>query len=85
MVKEKHATLGSAGSDTSNIADRDQMTAQALVPIRRTGPVAAFDKCRALADQINAMLLESGSEQLADKVMELQAYLECAAAVLKKM
>jgi hypothetical protein len=85
MVNEKHATLGSAGSDTSDIADRDQMTEQALVAIRRAGPVAALDKCRALADQINAMLLESESERLADTVMELQAYLERAAAVLKKM
>jgi hypothetical protein len=38
-----------------------------------------------LADRINTMLSERETEELADTVAELQAYLERAAAVLKKM
>jgi hypothetical protein len=87
MVKENHATLGSAGSDTSDIADRDQMTEQALAAIRRTGPGAALEKCRGLADQINAELLQRQLEYLTEpsEVAELHAYLARAAAVLKKL
>jgi hypothetical protein len=85
MVKENHATLGSAGSDTSDIADRDQMTEQALAAIRRTGPVAALEKCRGLADQINAELLQLEYLIKPSEVAELQAYLARAAAVLKKL
>jgi hypothetical protein len=85
MVKEKDSTLGGAGINATEIADRDRMTEQALSAIRRTGPAAALDRCRVLADRINAMLSERETEQLADTVAELQAYLERAAAVLKQM
>ena len=85
MVQEKDPALGSADSDATEIADRERMTEQALSAIRRTGPAAALDRCRVLADRINTILSERETEQLADTVSELQAYLERAAAVLKKM
>jgi hypothetical protein len=61
------------------------MTELAISAIRRTGPAAALDRCRVLADRINTILSERETEQLADTVSELQAYMERAAAVLKKM
>jgi hypothetical protein len=82
MVKAKTPAPGSAANE---IADRDRMTEQALSAIRRTGPAAALDRCRVLADRINTVLLERETEELTDTVAELQAYLERAAAVLKKM
>jgi hypothetical protein len=85
MVKAKAPAPGSAGSDSNEIADRDRMTEQAISAIRRTGPAAALDRCRVLADRINTMLSERETEELADTVADLQAYLERAAAVLKKM
>jgi hypothetical protein len=85
MVKAKAPAPGSAGSDATEIADRDRMTEQAISAIRRTGPAVALDRCRVLVDRINALLSERATEQSADSVVELQAYLERAAAVLKKM
>ena len=85
MVKAKAPAPDSAGSDSNEIADRDRMTEQALSAIRRTGPAAALDRCRMLADRINTVLSERETEELADTVADLQAYLERAAAVLKKM
>jgi hypothetical protein len=85
MVKAKAPAPGSAGTDATEIVDRDRMTEQAISAIRRTGPAAALDRCRVLADRIDTMLSERETEQLADTVAELQAYLERAAAVLKKM
>ena len=85
MVKAKAPAPDSVGSDANEIVDRDEMTEQVLSAIRQTGPAAALDRCLALADRINTRLLERETEQLADTVAELQAYLERAAAVLKKM
>jgi hypothetical protein len=85
MVNEKDPTLGSSGIDATEIADRDRMTVQAISAIRRTGPAVALARCRVLADRINILLSERETEQLADTVAELQAYLERAAAVLKKI
>jgi hypothetical protein len=85
MVKQNAPAVGGAGSDATEIGDRDRMTEQALSAIRRTGPAAALERCRVLADRIDTMLSENDPKRLADTIVELQAYLERAAAVLKKM
>jgi hypothetical protein len=86
MVDEKSATRRvKAKERRPDLEDRDRMTAKALSAIRQTGTAAALEKCRGLADQINAKLSEIESKHFVDTVMELQAYLERAAAVLKKM
>ena len=85
MFKAKAPAPESIGSDANEIVDRDEMTEQVLSAIRQTGPAAADDGGHVLADRINTILLECETEQLADTVAELQAYLERAAAVLKKM
>jgi hypothetical protein len=65
-----------------DLEDRERMTEKALAAIRQTGPAAALEKCRALADQINAELLQREKiEPFA--VAELQAYLTRANAVTK--
>jgi hypothetical protein len=64
------------------LEDRERMTQKALAAIRQTGPAAALEKCRALADQINAELVQREKiEPFA--VAELQAYLTRANAVIK--
>jgi hypothetical protein len=88
MVKEKAAKrTGKSRRDTTDIQDRDRITEEALSAIRQTAPAAALAKCRVLADQINTELSESEPEQFVDTLMvaQLQAFLERAAAVLKKM
>jgi hypothetical protein len=74
----KHKTYGK---------DREQMTEEALSAIRKTGTAAALEKCRMVADLINAQIEGADSEHFVDtsSVADLQAFLERAAAVLKKM
>jgi hypothetical protein len=69
------------------LADRERMTARALSRIRQSGTAAALDKCNGLADQINAKLLKLECKDFAQasEVQELRAFLERAAAVLKKL
>jgi hypothetical protein len=65
---------------------REGMTKSAVFAIRKTGTMAALEKCQVLANLINAHLMEVTSERFdASAVAELQAFLERAAAVLKKM
>jgi hypothetical protein len=66
---------------------RERMTKKAVSAIKKTGTVAALEKCRVLVNLINAHLVEATSERFVDAsaVAELQAFLERAAAVLKKM
>jgi hypothetical protein len=69
------------------LEDRERMTEKALTAIRRTGPASAVERCSRLVDQIEAEL----SKRLLKGVIEpseledLQAFLERAAAVLKKL
>jgi hypothetical protein len=59
---------------------------RALSTIRQTGTAAALEECSGLADQINAKLLQCQSKDFAQAEVEaLQAFLERAAAVLKKL
>ena len=88
MVDEKSATRRvKAKERRPDLEDRDRMTAKALSAIRQTGTAAALEKCRGLADQINAELLQRQLEYLTEpsEVAELHAYLARAAAVLKKL
>ena len=88
MVKEKVARrrTGKARKGTTDIQDRERMTEEAHSAIRQTGTAAALEKCRVLADQINAELSEREPQHFVDTstVAELQVFLERAAAVLKK-
>jgi hypothetical protein len=67
--------------------DRDRMTEKALSAIRRTGPAAALERCSRLADQIEAELSQRQLKGVIEPsaVEDLQAFLERAAAVLKKL
>jgi hypothetical protein len=88
MVGEKSATRRVKTKERRPVLeDRERMTEKALSAIRQTGTAAALEKCRGLADQINAELLQSQVENLIEPstVAELQAYLARAAAVLKKL
>jgi hypothetical protein len=71
----------------AELEDRERMTERALSAIRQTGNAAALDKCSALADQINAKLLELQFKDFdqGSAVQELRVFLERAAAVLKKL
>jgi hypothetical protein len=84
------ATEKSTARDTErriDLEDRERRTEKALTAIRRTGPAAALERCSRLVDQIEAEL----SKRLLKGVIEpseledLQAFLERAAAVLKKL
>jgi hypothetical protein len=85
------ATEKSTASDakcSTDLEDRERMTEKVLTAIRRAGPAAALERCTRLADQIEAEL--SSQIQLEDfiepsAVEDLQAFLERAAAVLKKL
>jgi hypothetical protein len=84
------ATEKSTARDTkrsTDLEDRERMTEKALVAIRRTGPAAALERCSRLADQIEAELSQRKLEDLIEPsaVADLQAFLERAAAVLKKL
>jgi predicted transcriptional regulator of viral defense system len=63
------------------------MTEKVLAAIRRTGSAAALERCSRLADQIDAGLSQRKLEDLIEPsaVADLQAFLERAAAVLKKL
>jgi hypothetical protein len=86
MVDEKRATWPVKVKEPA-LGDRERMTEEALSAIRQTGTAAALEKCRGLADQINAELLQRQLENLIEpsEVAELQTYLARAAAVLKKL
>jgi hypothetical protein len=67
--------------------DREQMTEEALFDIRKAGTAAALENCLVLAEQINAQLERATSEHFVDTswLSDLQAFLERAAAVLKRI
>ena len=67
------------------LTDREDRTSISANEIEKNGAQAALDRCRALARQIQSDLLNKKADDFVDTVMELQAYLERAAAVLKKM
>jgi predicted transcriptional regulator of viral defense system len=84
------ATEKSTARDTersTDLEDRERMTEKALTAIRRTGPAAALERCSRLADQIEAELSQRQLKGLIDPsaVADLQALLERATAVLKKL
>jgi hypothetical protein len=63
------------------------MTERALSEIRQFGSAAAITKCRELANQIETKLLQSEPKDFLEPaaVEEVLAYLQRAAAVLKKL
>jgi uncharacterized protein YhaN len=84
------ATEKSTARDTkrsTDLEDRERMTEKARTAIRRTGPAAALERCSRLADQIEAELSHRQLKDLIDPsaVADLQAFLERATAVLKKL
>jgi hypothetical protein len=84
------ATEKSTARDTersADLEDRERMTEKALNAIRRTGPAAALERCSRLADQIEAELSQRQLKDLIEPsaVADLQAFLERATAVLKKL
>ena len=82
IVDETRFERSEAKHDEPDLEDRERMTERALAAIRHAGPAYALEKCRALADQINAELLQR--EQVEPFVVaDLQAYLERANAVIK--
>jgi hypothetical protein len=85
MAAEKSTARDTKRS--TDLEDRERMTEKALVAIRRTGPAAALERCSRLADQIEAELSQRKLEDLIEPsaVADLQAFLERAAAVLKKL
>jgi hypothetical protein len=88
MVKQKSGIeAGKAKNRISELEDRERMTESALATIRQNEPAAALKNCRRLADQINAKLLHTQPKDFIEPsaVEELQAFLERAAAVLKKL
>lgn len=88
MVKGKVTKrTGKARKGTTDIQDLERMTERALSAIGKTGTADALGKCRVLIDLINAHLEEVTSEHFVDAsaVADLQAFLERAATVLKKM
>ena len=85
MTTEKNTTR-----DTKrriDFEDREKMTETALIAIRRTGPAAALERCSKLADQIEVELSRRQLEGVIEpsELEDLQAFLERAAAVLKKL
>ena len=84
------ATEKNTAKDTEHrieLEDRERMTEKALTAIRRTGPAAALERCSRLADQIEAELSQRQLKGVIEpfEVEDLQAFLERAAAVLKKL
>jgi hypothetical protein len=84
------ATEKSTARDTersTDFEDRERMTEKAVTAIRRAGPAAALEQCSRLVDQIEAELSQKQLEDLIDPsaVADLQAFLERATAVLKKL
>jgi hypothetical protein len=87
MSDEKSMPMpGKVKEPRAELEDRERMTERALSTIRQTGTAAALEECSGLADQINAKLLQCQSKDFAPAEVEaLQAFLERAAAVLKKL
>jgi hypothetical protein len=84
MVREAINTrTGKARKHKTDGKDRESMTEEALYAIGKTGTVAALEKCLVLVDAINAELKKDFADT--SSVGELQAFLERAAAVLKKL
>jgi aspartate aminotransferase-like enzyme len=67
--------------------NQEQLIEEALSAIRKTGPAAALERCRMVADLIRAQLEAVNPEQFADtsSVSDLEAFLGRADAVLKTM
>src|SRR5262245_11608139 len=65
--------------------DQEQMIEEALSAIRKIGAAAVLERCRMVADLIDAQLEGVNSEQFANtsSVSDLEAFLGRAAAVLK--
>jgi hypothetical protein len=76
MVDEtRFESFEAKNDDEPDLDDRERMTERALAAIRQAGPAAALEKCRALADLINAELLQR--EKIEPRaVADLQAYLD---------
>jgi hypothetical protein len=88
MVNEKPGVRsGKTSSVRTDLNDREFMTQNALAEIERIGQAAALKNCCELADRIAAKLTEAAVEDFEDRaaVVGLLAFLERAAAVLKKM
>jgi len=88
MVENKGAAGASNASPyKTEVQDREVMTERALSEIRQTGAAASFAKCRALANQIEARLVKPQPSDFLEPsaVEEVLAYLQRAAAVLKKL
>ena len=88
MVNDKSAEgVSNAKSHRTEPQDRERMTERALSEIRQTGSAAALTKCRGLANQIETKLLQSQPKDFLEPsaVEEVLAYLQRAAAVLKKL
>jgi hypothetical protein len=85
MANEKSRTRDKKRS--TGLEDREQMTEKALAAIQRTGPAAALERCSRLANQIDAELSQRKLEDVIEPsaAADLQAFLERAAAVLKKL
>jgi hypothetical protein len=83
MVDEtRFESFEAKDDDEPDLDDRERMTERALAAIRQAGAAAALEKCRALADLINAELLQR--EKIEPRaVADLQAYLARANAVIK--
>jgi hypothetical protein len=88
MVSDKGAA-GASNTEPhrSELPDRERMTEKALSEIRQIGSAAAITKCRGLANQIETKILQSEPDDFPDPsaVEEVLAYLQRAAAVLKKL
>ena len=88
MVSEKREVRsGKTSPGKADLEDRDRMTKKALSEIERIGQAAALENCCELADRIAAKLTGAAPEDFRDHaaVIGLQAFLERAAAVLKKI
>ena len=87
MVNDKSAAGANAKPHRTEPQDRQRMTERALSEIRQTGSAAALTKCRGLANQIETKLLQSQPKDFLEpsSVEEVLAYLQRAAAVLKKL
>jgi hypothetical protein len=87
MVNDKSAAGANAKLHRTKPQDRQRMTERALSEIRQTGSAAALTKCRGLANQIETKLLQSQPKDFLEPsaVEEVLAYLQRAAAVLKKL
>jgi hypothetical protein len=88
MVDNKSgAGANNASPYRTDAQDRELMTERALSEIRQNGSAASIAKCRAIANQIETRLGKRQPSDFLDPsaVEEVLAYLQRAAAVLKKL